>query len=85
MTEMKVLIRRSFNCNRLSKRVENVGPNTENSNCLRHLEYLKTKGVTGNVLESEVQSLRQLVDAFKKELTNMESVEDKHRQLLDLN
>ena len=66
------------------KDLDIVGPNTENSSCLRHLEYLKTKGVTGNILESEVQSLRQLVDDFKKELTNMESVEDKHRQLVDL-
>ena len=57
------------------KDLENVGPNSsENLNCLNYLEHLMTKGVTGNVVECELQSLllqRQMLDAIKEEITNM--------------
>ena len=77
------------------KDLDNVSPNTKNSNCLKHLEYLKTKGVTENVVECELQSLllqRQLLDDIKEEITNMKAERssdktaiEKHRQqLLDL-
>ena len=56
------------------KDLENVGPNSENSNCSKYLEHLKIKGVTSNVVECELQSLllqRQLLDDIKEEITNM--------------
>ena len=55
------------------KDLENVCPNTENSNCLDHLEYLNTNEVT-NVFECELQSLllqRHLLDNIKEEITNI--------------
>ena len=77
------------------KDLDNVSPNTKNSNCLKHLEYLKTKGVTENVVECELQSLvlqRQLLDDIKEEITNMKverssdktAIEKHRQQLLDL-
>ena len=77
------------------KDLDNVCPNTKNSNCLKHLEYLKTKGVTENVVECELQSLllqRQLLDDIKEEITNMKverssdktAIEKHRQQLLDL-
>ena len=54
--------------------LENVGPNSENSNCSKYLEHLMAKGVTSNVVECELQSLllqRQLLDDIKEEITNM--------------
>ena len=56
------------------KDLENVSPNTQNSNCLKILEYLMTKGVTRNDVECELQSSqlqRQLLDDIKQEITNM--------------
>ena len=75
--------------------LDNVSPNIKNSNCLKHLEYLKTKGVTENVVECELQSLllqRQLLDDIKKEITIMKverssdktAIEKHRQQLLDL-
>ena len=75
--------------------LDNVSPNNKNSNCLKHLEYLKTKGVTENVVECELQSLllqRQLLDDIKEEITNMKverssdktAIEKHRQQLLDL-
>ena len=74
------------------KDLENVGPNSENSNCSKYLEHLMTKGVTSNVVASELQSLllqRQMLDAIKEEITNMKderssdkTVIEKHRQQL---
>ena len=74
------------------KDLKNVCPNTENSNCLEHLEYLKTNEVT-NVFECELQSLllqRHLLDNIKEEITNMktERLSDKkaieeHQQKLE--
>ena len=55
------------------KDLENVCPNTENSNCLEHLKYLNTNEVT-NVFECELQSLllqRHLLDNIKEEITNI--------------
>ena len=56
------------------KDLENVSPNSENSNCSKYLKHLMTKGVTGNVVECELQSLllqRQMLDDLKEEITNM--------------
>ena len=56
------------------KDLENVSPNSENSNCSKYLKHLMTKGVTGNVVECELQSLllqRQMLDDIKEEITNM--------------
>ena len=74
------------------KDLENVCPNTENSNCLEHLEYLNTNEVT-NVFECELQSMllqRHLLDNIKEEITNMktERLSDKkaleeHQQKLE--
>ena len=55
------------------KDLENVCPNTENSNCLEHIEYMNTNEVT-NVFECELQSLllqRHLLDNIKEEITTM--------------
>ena len=55
------------------KDLENVCPNTENSNCLEHLEYLNTNEVA-SVFECELQSLllqRHLLDNIKEEITNI--------------
>ena len=55
------------------KDLENVCPNTENSNCQEHLEYLNTNRVT-SVFECELQSLllqRHLLDNIKEEITNI--------------
>ena len=74
------------------KDLENVSPNIENSNCLEHLEYLKTNGIT-NVVESELQSLLlqcQLLDDIKEEIANIKfqrlsdkSVIEEQRQKLE--
>ena len=56
------------------KDLDNAGPNSENLNCSKYLEHLMAKGVTSNVFECELQSLRlqrQLLDAIKEEITNM--------------
>ena len=74
------------------KDLENVCPNTENSNCLEHLEYMNTNEVT-SVFECELQSLllqRHLLDNIKEEITNMktehlsdEKTIEEHQQKLE--
>ena len=69
-----------------------VYPNAENIKCLEYPEHLKTKGVTHDVVECELQSLllqRQLLDDIKEEIKNMKvelssdkSAKEEHRQLL---
>ena len=57
------------------KDLENVCPNTENSNCLEHLEYLNTNEVT-SVFECELQSLllqRHLLDNIKEEIKTVKT------------
>ena len=66
--------------------LENVGPNSENSNCSKYLEHLMAKGVTSNVVECELQSLllqRQMLDDIKKEITNMKDVHSSDKSAIE--
>ena len=67
------------------KDLENVCPNTENSNCLEHLEYLKTNKVT-SVFECKLQSLllqRHLLDNIKEEITNMKTERSSDKKAIE--
>ena len=67
------------------KDLENVCSNTENSNCLEHLEYLKTNGIT-NVVECELKSLmlqRQLLDDIKEEIANIKSQRSSDKSVIE--
>ena len=67
------------------KDMENLCPNTENSNCLEHLEYLNTNKVT-NVVECELQSLllqRHLLDGIKEEIANMKVERSSDKTLME--
>ena len=68
------------------KDLENVSPNSENSNCSKYLKHLMTKGVTGNVVECELQSLllqRQMLDAIKEEITNMKDEHSSDKTVIE--
>ena len=76
------------------KDLQNVSPNIEHSNCLEHLEYLKTNGAT-NVVKCELQSLllqRHVLDNIKEEITNMKverssdrnAIEEHQQKLMNL-
>ena len=68
------------------KDLENVSPNTENSNCLEHLEYLNTNEVTSSVFECELQSLllqRHLLDNIKEEITTMKTERSSDKKAIE--
>ena len=67
------------------KDLENVCPNTENSNCLEHLEYMNTNEVT-SVFECELQSMllqRHLLDNIKEEITNMKTERSSDKKAIE--
>ena len=67
------------------KDLENVCPNTENSNCLEHLEYLNINDVT-SVFECELQSLllqRHLLDNIKEEITTMKTERSSDKKAIE--
>ena len=67
------------------KDLENVCPNTENSNCLEHLKYLNTNEVT-SVFECKLQSLllqRHLLDNIKEEITTMKTERSSDKKAIE--
>ena len=67
------------------KDLENVCPNTENSNCLEHLEYLNINDVT-SVFECELQSLllqRHVLDNIKEEITTMKTERSSDKKAIE--